>query len=74
MSKLAGKYDRHNLSLYEIDNCEKDTLILDGDKCVSNALGFCLKLKGEPRKTINKKIVEENLQLHAHKVVVLIHA
>ena len=35
------------------------------DKCISNALDYCLKLKGEERKVKNK-IVEDNLQLHAH--------
>ena len=39
--------------------------MFDGDNCVSNALDFCLKLKGEERKVKNK-IVEYNLQLHAH--------
>ena len=38
--------------------------MFDGDNCVSNALG--LKLKEEPRKTVNIKIIECNLQLHGH--------
>ena len=36
-----------------------------GADCIGNALDFCLKLKGEERK-VNNKIVEYNLQLHAH--------
>ena len=37
-----------------------------GDNCNINALDFCLKFKGEERKTINNKNVENNIQLHAH--------
>ena len=33
---------------------------------VTNALDFCLKLKGEERKNNKNKILEHNLQLHAH--------
>ena len=51
---------------YEIHKCKKDTLVYDGDNCVNIALDFCLKLKGEERKTNNKKIVEYKLKLHAH--------
>ena len=41
--------------------------MFDGDNCVNNALDFCLKLKGEERRTSpNRNIVEYNLQLHAH--------
>ena len=40
--------------------------MFDGDGCIEKALDFCLKLKGEERKTVNNKIVEYNLQLHAH--------
>ena len=39
-----------------------------GGNCVSNALDFCLKLKGEERKTGNNKIFEYNFQLHEHNV------
>ena len=48
-----------------MEKCEKNTIIFDGDECVTNALDFCLKLKSEERKSKNK-IVEDNLQLHAH--------
>ena len=65
LSKLAGKYER-DLTPYELEKCKKDTIVFDGDDCVEKALDFCLKLKGEERKTVNKKIVEYNLQLHAH--------
>ena len=30
--------------------CKTDTLVFDGHKCVSNALGFLLKFKGDERK------------------------
>ena len=29
-------------------------------------MDFCLKLEGEPRKKVDNKIVEDNLQLYAH--------
>ena len=64
LSKLAGKYNR-DLTADELGKCRKDTIAFDGDDCVSKALDFCLKLKGEERKVKNK-IVEYNLQLHAH--------
>ena len=65
LSKLAGKYSKEKLTPYELEKCEKATIVIDGDECVTNALDFCLKLKGEERKVKNK-IVEDNLQLHAH--------
>ena len=37
----------------------------DRDNYISNALDFCLKLKGEERK-VNNKNIQYNLQLHAH--------
>ena len=65
LSKIAASYNR-DLTTYEIDKCKNDTLVFDGDNCVNNALDFSLEVKGEPRKTIIKKIVGYNLQLHAH--------
>ena len=66
LSKLAGRYNRDQTS-DELDKCRKDTIVFDGDNCINNALDFCLKLKGEERRTsFNNKIVEYNLQLHAH--------
>ena len=64
LTKLAGKYSR-DLTPYEVDKCKKDTLVFDGDNCVTNASDFCLKLKREERKFKNRS-VEYNLQLHAH--------
>ena len=64
LSKLAGKYTR-DLTANETEKCRKDTLVLDGDNCITNALDFLLKFRGDERK-VNKKIVEYNLQLHAH--------
>ena len=64
LSKLAGRYNR-DLTLNELEKCRKDSIASDGDNCVEKALDFCLKLKGEERK-VNNKIVEYNLQLHAH--------
>ena len=65
LSKLAGRYNR-DLNPSELDKCRKDTIVFDGDDCINNALDYLLKLKGEERKTVNNKIVEYNLQLHAH--------
>ena len=44
---------------------KKGTIAFYGDNWVTNALDFCLKLKGEERQVKNK-IVEYNFQLHAH--------
>ena len=46
LSILAGKYNR-DLSPYEIEKCKKDTSVFDGGNCISNALDFLLKFKGE---------------------------
>ena len=64
LSKIVGRYNC-DLTPYEIEKCKKVFLVLDGDNCVSNASDFLLKFKGEERKVINK-IIEYNLQLHAH--------
>ena len=65
LSKIAGRYNRDQTS-DELDKCRKDTIVFDGDDCIEKALDHLLKLKGDERKTINNKIVEYNLQLHAH--------
>ena len=65
LSKLAGKYNRDKTS-NELDKCRKDTIAIDGDDCVEKALDFCLKLKGEEYKDKKGKVLEYNLQLHAH--------
>ena len=65
LSKLTGRYNR-DLTPYELDKCKKDTIAFDGDNCVEKALDFCPKLKGEPYKDKKGKVLEYNLQLHAH--------
>ena len=65
LSKLAGRYNR-DLTKEEIDKCKKDTIAFDGDICVEKALDFCLKLKGQEYKDKKGKVLEYNLQLHAH--------
>ena len=65
LSKLAGRYNR-DLKRYDYEKGKKDTILFDGDNCLRNAWDFCLKLKAEKRKVKNK-IVENSLQLHAHK-------
>ena len=36
LSKLAGRYNR-DLTPDERDKCKKDTLVIHGDNCISNA-------------------------------------
>ena len=64
LSKIAGRYDRDPTE-NELEKSLQDTIAFPGDKCISNALDYCLKLKGEEYK-INNKVVEYNLQMHAH--------
>ena len=63
--KIAVKNIR-DITPYEIDKCKRNTLVIDGDNCVSNALDFSSKFKREERKATDKRILEYNLQLHAH--------
>ena len=65
LSKIAGRCGRDQ-TREELEKCRKDTIVFDGDDCIEKALNFCLKLKGEERKTVNNRVVEYNLQLHAH--------
>ena len=64
LSKIAGRYER-DPTLEELQKSINDTIAFSGDDCINNALDYLLKLKGEERK-VNNKIVEYNLQLHAH--------
>ena len=64
LSKIAGRYSR-DPTKEELQKSINDTIAFSGDNCISNALDYLLKLKGEERK-VNNKIVEYNLQLHAH--------
>ena len=65
LSKLARRYNC-DLTRDEIEKCKKDTIAFDGDNCVEKALDFCLKSKGEEYKDKKGKVLEYNLQLHAH--------
>ena len=58
LSRIAGRYNR-DLTPYEIEKCKKGSIAFDGDSCVSNALDFCLKLKGE--ETADKNIKFSNI-------------
>ena len=64
LGKIAGRYDR-GPTQNQLEKSIKDTIAFSGDNCISNALDYCLELKGEERKVKNI-IVEYNLQLHAH--------
>ena len=65
LSKFARRYNR-DLTLEGREKCEKDTTTFDGDNCVEKALDFCLKLKREEYKDKEGKVLDYNLQLHAH--------
>ena len=65
LSKLAVRYNR-DLTPSELEKCRKDTIAFDGDNRFEKALDFCLKLKGEEYKDKKGKVLEYNLQLHAH--------
>ena len=63
LSKIAGRYER-NPTQEELQKSIKDTIAFAGDKCINDALDFCLKLKAEEFKVKNK-LVEYNLQMYA---------
>ena len=64
LSKIAGRYER-DPTFEELQKSIDDTIAFSGDNCINNALDYLLKFKGEERKH-NNKIIEYNLQLHAH--------
>ena len=64
LSKIAGRYER-DPTQEELQKSINDTIAFSGDNCINIALDYLLKLKGEERK-VNNKIVEYNLQMHAH--------
>ena len=64
LSKIAGRYER-DPTQEQLQKSIQDTIAFSGDDCINNALDFCLKLKGDER-VVKNKIVEYNLQLHAH--------
>ena len=64
LSKIAGRYERHPTK-EELQKSIDDTIAFAGDNSINNASDFLLKLKGDERKVKNK-IVEYNLQMHAH--------
>ena len=65
LSKIAGRYKRDPTS-EELQKSINDTIAFSGDDCINKALDYCLKLKEEERRSVNNKIVEYNLQMHAH--------
>ena len=64
LSKIAGRYNR-DPTKEELQKSINDTISFAGENCVGIALDFLLIFKGEERKVTNK-IVEYNLQMHAH--------
>ena len=63
LSKIAGRYNR-DPTPEELQKSINDTIASSGDNCINNALDYLLKLKEERK--VNTKIVDYNLQLHAH--------
>ena len=57
LSKIAAKYNRV-LIQDDFDRVRRDTLVFDGESCISNVLDYMLELRDE-RKVANK-IVEYN--------------
>ena len=64
LSKIAGRYER-DPTQEEFKKSIEGTIVFAEDNCINNALDFCLKLKRAKQKVKNK-IVEYNLQMHAH--------
>ena len=64
LTKIARRYEG-DPTQEELQKSIDDTIAFAGDNCIGNALDFCLKLRGDERKLKNK-IVEYNLQMHAH--------
>ena len=64
LSKITGRYER-DPTKEELKKSIDDTIAFAGDNCFNKALYFCLKIKRDERKVKNK-IVEYNLQMHAH--------
>ena len=63
LSKIAGRYER-NPTQEKLQKSINDAIAFSGDNCINNALDYCLKLKEERK--VKNKIVEYNLQMHAH--------
>ena len=64
ISKIAGRYSRDPLPK-ELQKSIDDTIAFSGGNCINKALDYLFNLKVEERK-VNIKIVEYNLQMHAH--------
>ena len=62
LSKFAGRCNR-DFSKYDLEKCKIDTFVFDGDDCITKAIDFSLKFKGEEQK-VRHKSVDCNLQLH----------
>ena len=52
LSKVAGRYSL-DLTLYETEKCKNNTFVFDGEDCVTKAIDFLLKFKGEERRGKN---------------------
>ena len=64
LSKLAGRYGR-DPTPEGLRKSINDTLSFVGDNCIGDAFVFLSQFEGEER-NVNNKIIEYDLQLHAH--------
>ena len=64
LSKVAARFER-DPTREDLKKSIDDNKAFAGDKCINNVLDFCLRFRGEER-PVKNKIVEYNLQLHAH--------
>ena len=64
LSKISGRYER-DPTKEELENSTIDCISFAGSNCIEKSLDFLLRFKGGERK-VNNKVLEYNLQLHAH--------
>ena len=65
LSKISGKYNR-DVTQREYEKCTEDCIVFEGTDNINKLLDYVLQFKGEAKK-VNKKIVNQNLYLLAHK-------
>ena len=65
LSKTSGKYKR-DITQREYEKGDKDCILYKGTGSNNERLDYVLQFRGEPKR-VNKKIVNYNLYLLAHK-------
>ena len=68
MHRLRHTAARSNrdLTKEERNKCKKDAIAFDDYDCVTKTIDYLLTLKREPKKLVDRKIVGNRLQMHAH--------